>query len=172
MERQPELPTNRRLTQDGRGDRVFDLLKLMLVLLRREFEVNVSLTVAWHHLAQVEQWPTWAKHIKHVELQPKGELTPNTVGRFRLTNGVKSVFKMTEINPSRNWKWAGPFLWLVVHYDHQFEKIEAGRTKLTWLVSADGFGVSILGRLFAAIYNNNLDKAIPRLIGEMNALQE
>ena len=79
---------------------------------------------------------------------------------------------MTEIDPFRNWKWAGPFLWLVVHYDHQFERIEDRRTKLIWSVSADGFAVSILGRLFAAIYNRNLDRAIPRLISEMNALKE
>ena len=144
----------------------------MLLLLRREFEVNVSLVMAWKHLAKVEQWPTWAKHIKSAELQPKGELTLATVGRFRLTNGVKSAFKMTEINPFQNWKWVGPFLWLVVHYDHQFERIEERRTKLIWSVSADGFAVSILGRLFAVIYNRNLDNAIPCLIGEMNALKE
>ena len=38
----------------------------------------------------------------------------STVGSFYLANGVKSDFKMTETNPSRNWKWAGPFLWLMV----------------------------------------------------------
>ncbi len=144
----------------------------MVGLVQREFEVDLPLPSAWKHLAQVEQWPTWARHIKHVELNPKGELTLSTVGSFRLANGVKSDFKMTEINPPRNWKWVGPFLWLVVHYDHRFEWVDERRTKFTWLVSADGFGVSVLGRLFAAIYNSNLDKAIPRLISEMNALNE
>ena len=79
---------------------------------------------------------------------------------------------MTEINPPRNWKWVGTFLWLVVHYDHRFERMDEQRTKLTWIVSADGIGVSVLGRLFAAIYNSNLDKAIPCLISEMNALND
>jgi len=144
----------------------------MLDLIRREFEVAVPLATAWKYLAQVEQWPTWARHIKHVELNPKGDLTLSTVGSFRLANGVKSDFKMTEINPAQNWKWVGPFLWLVVHYDHRFERIDERRTKLTWLVSADGFGVSVLGRLFAAIYNRNLNKAIPCLKTEMIALKE
>ncbi len=144
----------------------------MLDLIQREFVVNLPVSAAWKHLAKVERWPTWAGHIKHVELNPKGELTLGTVGRFRLANGVKSDFKLTEINPRRNWKWAGPFLWLMVHYDHRFEEVDERRTKLTWLVSADGFGVSILGRLFAAIYNSNLDRAIPHLISEMNALNE
>jgi Polyketide cyclase / dehydrase and lipid transport len=144
----------------------------MLDLVRREFEVTVPLSTAWKYLAQVEQWPTWAGHIKHVELNPKGDLTLSTVGSFRLANGVKSHFKMTEINPFQNWKWVGAFLWLVVQYDHIFERIDERRTKLTWLVSADGFGVSVLGRLFAAIYNRNLDKAIPCLISKMIALKE
>src|SRR6185369_5567204 len=138
----------------------------MLDLVRRDFEVDVSLAKAWTHLAQVEQWPTWARHIRHVELNPKGELSLDTVGRFRLANHVKSDFKMTEINPYRNWKWVGAFLWLIVHYDHRFEKVDERRTKLTWLVSADGFGISVLGKLFGAIYSWNLDKAIPRLIQE------
>lgn len=144
----------------------------MLDLVQREFEVNVPLATAWKHLAAVEHWPTWAKHIKRVELHPKGELTRDTVGRFRLANGIKSDFQMVEINQLRNWKWVGPFLWLVVQYDHRFERVDERRTKLTWLVSADGFGVSVFGRLFAGIYNRNLDKAIPRLISELNRLNE
>ena len=144
----------------------------MLDLIRREFIVNLPMSTAWKHLAQVEHWPTWARHIKRVELNPKGELTLTSVGSFRLANGLKSDFKMTEINPSQNWKWVGPFLWLGVHYDHRFEKVDERHTKLLWLVSADGFGVSIVGRLFAAIYNRTLDKAIPHLIREMNALKE
>jgi Polyketide cyclase / dehydrase and lipid transport len=142
----------------------------MLNLIQREFIVDIPLSTAWQHLAQVEHWPAWAKHIRHVELNPKGELTLNTVGSFHLANGIKSDFKMTEINQHRNWKWVGPFLWLMVHYDHKFEKVDERRTKLIWAVGAEGVGVSIFGRLFAAIYNGNLDKAIPRLTVEMNAL--
>jgi hypothetical protein len=144
----------------------------MLDLIQREFVVDVSVPIAWKHLTQVEKWPIWAKHIRHVELKPAGELTLRTVGSFHLANGVRSDFQVTEINPLQNWKWVGPFLWLTVHYDHKFESVNDGHTKLTWLVSADGFGVAILGRLFAAIYNRNLDKAIPRLIVEMNVLED
>src|SRR5262245_26378101 len=142
----------------------------MLDLIQREFEVDVPLEIAWQHLAQVEQWPTWARHIKQVELNPKGQLTLKTVGRFRLANGIRSEFKMTELNPSQNWKWVGRFLWLVVHYDHRFETVSEGRTKLTWLVSANGFAVSVLVILLSAIYNSNLEKVVPLRISEMNAL--
>lgn len=79
---------------------------------------------------------------------------------------------MTEYNPHDNWKWVGPFLWLTVYYDHRFEATDSQHTNLTWTVSAEGFGEFIFGRLFAAIYNLNLNKAIPNLISEMSTLSK
>lgn len=142
----------------------------MLTLIRREFTVDVPLETAWNYLAQVEQWPSWAKHIKFVTLAPKGELTLQSKGAFHLANGIKSEFRMAELNPPRNWKWVGPVLWLMIHYDHQFEAIDRQRTKLIWIVSAEGFGASIFGKFFAAIYGRNLNRAIPNLIAEMKRL--
>jgi hypothetical protein len=82
---------------------------------------------------------------------------------------MKPVFRVTEFNRPRNWKWVGAFLWLTVIYDHQFEALDAGQTKLVFIVEARGFGASILGRPFAWIYRRNLEKAIPLLIREMEA---
>jgi len=117
----------------------------------------------------VEQWPSWAAHIKRIDLEPPGQLGAQSTGVIHLVNGMKPVFRMTEFNPPRNWKWVGAFLWLTVIYDHQFEQLDAEHTKLTWIVQATGFGASVLGRLFAKIYRGNLGKAIPLLIAEMNA---
>ena len=71
----------------------------MITLLRREFKVDIPREKAWQHLARVEQWPSWAKHIKHVEMTPAGELGPKSTGIIHLSNGVKSAFRMTEFNP-------------------------------------------------------------------------
>ena len=141
----------------------------MVTLIQREFTVGVPLHNAWEHLARVEKWPSWAPHIKKIELQPPGELGPQSTGVIHLTNGMKPAFRMTEFNPPRSWKWVGSFLWLTVIYDHQFEELEAEHTKLTWIVQATGFGASVLGRLFAKVYRGNLEKAIPLLIAQMNA---
>ena len=124
---------------------------------------------AWQHLARVEQWPNWAKHIKQVEMQPPGELGPESTGRMLLTNGLKPVWRVTEFNLYRNWKWVGNFLWLTVHYDHHFEAVNSTQTKMTFVVEATGFGVSVLGRAFAKIYSKTLDPAIALLVDEMNA---
>lgn len=88
-----------------------------------------------------------------------------------LSSGLKSKFQMAEFNLHRNWKWVGPLLWLTIHYDHVFSAESNRQTKLAWVVEVEGFGVSIFGKLFAMIYNRNLNKAIPRLIAEMNSLE-
>ena len=139
----------------------------MVQLIRREFVINIARPSAWAHLARVERWPSWAQHIKKVDLDPPGELTSHSKGLFRLSNRIKSQFVVTEFDRPRGWKWVGPFLWLTVHYDHRFEELTDRKTKLTWIVEADGFGASVFGRIFAAVYNANLDRAIPKLIGEM-----
>jgi hypothetical protein len=141
----------------------------MITLLRREFTVELPLEEAWQYLARVEQWPSWARHIKQVEVQPPGELGPESTGRLHLTNGLKPTFTVTEFNPYRNWKWVGRFLWLTCHYDHRFEELNPAQTRLTWVIEANGFGKSVLGRLFARIYSKSLDRAIPLLLEEMNA---
>jgi hypothetical protein len=136
----------------------------MIRLLRREFDVPVSLTNAWHFLARVQEWPRWAAHIRHLDVVPAGELGPASSGRIYLANGIRSAFRMREFQPGKNWEWVGPFLWLTVHYDHQFEAVSQNRTRLTWLVDAEGLGASIFGRVFAKVYSRNLDKAIPVLV--------
>ena len=140
----------------------------MVTLLRREFTVNAPLEASWQHLARVEEWPSWAKHIRRVELTPSRPFAADSEGVIYLSNGVRSAFRMTEFSPPRNWKWVGRFLWLTVHYDHRFEPVDLRTTKLTWVVEAEGFGVSVFGRLFAKVYNSNLDRAIPLLVEQLN----
>jgi hypothetical protein len=141
----------------------------MNTLLRRELTVDLPQARAWHHLARVEQWPSWAKHIRHIEMTPARELGPHSNGIIYLSNGLKSSWTVTEFNPPHNWKWVGRFLWLTVEYDHVFEAVHAEKTRLIWTVGAKGFGVVLLGRLFAKIYNKNLDRAIPLLVAEMGS---
>jgi hypothetical protein len=104
---------------------MLETLGEMIELIRREFTVSLPLQRAWDHLARVEQWPSWAPHIKKIELHPSGELGPESTGVIHLSNGMKPTFRMTEFNPPENWKWVGPFLWATVIYDHRFEALDA-----------------------------------------------
>ena len=141
----------------------------MRELVRREFMVDVPLQEAWNRLAKVESWPSWAKHIKHVTLQPSGPLTRHSAGVFRLVGGVRSTFRMEAYEPPRRWQWVGRFLSVDVHYDHRFEVVDDQHTLLVWTVCAEGLGAASLGRVFGAIYARNLDRAIPNLQAEMRS---
>ena len=140
----------------------------MIELVVRAFTADVALQDAWDHLAQVEHWTSWAKHIKRVSLEPPGPLTDASEGAFRLAGGARSTFRMEIYDPPKRWQWVGRFLTTKVHYDHHFEELNPTQTKLTWVVEAEGFGISVIGRLFARIYRKDLDKAIPALIDEMD----
>jgi len=137
-------------------------------LLQREFELPVPLALAWSRLAQVEEWPRWAAHIERIVLQPPGEVGPASSGTIHLRNGIRSTFRMREFHPGRSWCWAGPFLWLTVHYDHRFDAISPERSRLTWTIDGEGLGVRLLGPWFAAIYARSLDRAIPRLVRSLS----
>lgn len=138
-------------------------------LINRQFIVNVSLERAWQHLSQVQQWPSWARHIRQIELRPDGVLGSQSSGVIHLSNGMKSTFRMTEYNPGHNWKWAGPFLWLTIEYDHRFESLNSNQTRLRFIVDGHGFAVGVFGRIFAKIYRRNLEKAIPRFVNEVES---
>lgn len=143
----------------------------MIRLLQRQFEVSAPLPDAWRFLARVQEWPRWAAHIRQVDVTPAGEVGPDSCGCIHLQNGIRSTFRMREFRAGKSWKWVGPFLWLTVHYDHQFDAVGPSRTRLTWVVDAEGFGAAVFGRLFAAVYSKNLDKAIPTFVssvGRMN----
>lgn len=139
----------------------------MTRLLERHFTVRTTLEMAWAHLERVEQWPSWARHIRRIELRPSGPLTLHSEGAIQLTTGIRSTFRVEELNRGCNWRWVGPFLWLTVHYDHQFATIGPQETEVRFIVDAEGLGVALFGRIFAAIYARNLDRAIPNLIREL-----
>ncbi len=134
-------------------------------LLERSFDAPCALEAAWARLARLDDWPSWARHIRQIDVAPAGPLGPATSGVIRLANGLRSRFTMTAFEPLRRWEWSGPFLGLAIHYDHRFDAIGADVTRLTWTVAAEGRLAALLGPLFAAIYARQLDRAIARLQG-------
>lgn len=140
----------------------------MIELVRRTFDVDATVPAAWTHLALVEAWPSWAKHITSVTLAPPGALTATSQGEFRLKGGIRSTFRVEDFDYPRRWRWAGSFLTVRVHYDHLFDDGPRG-ARLTWIVAADGLGAGTVGRVFAAIYARNLDRAIPNLQAQLRA---
>ena len=110
------------------------------------------------------------RHIKDVKLSPSGDISHNSVGSLRLTNGIESEFRVTEFQLHHNWKWRGPFLWMDMEYDHRFEPLGDYKTIFTWIIEGEGMGASTIGRVFAWQYKRNLDNAIPILQHEISNL--
>jgi hypothetical protein len=142
----------------------------MITLLNREFIVDASIDTSWSHLAKIEEWPSWARHIKDVKLLPSGDISHNSVGSLILTNGIKSEFRVTDFQLHKNWAWKGPFLWMSMEYNHRFESLGYDKTKFIWIIKGEGIGVSTIGRVFAWQYKRNLNKAIPLLQLEISNL--
>lgn len=55
-----------------------------------------------------------------------------------------------------------------VAYHHQFEAPDAKHTRLSFVIAAIGFGACLRGPPFALLYRPSLDRAIPRLVNEVN----
>ena len=125
---------------------------ILSTLVNRDFIVDASIEIAWAHFAKIEQWPSWARHIKDVKLVPPGDICPTSTGSLKLTNGIESEFRVTEFQLHQNWKWRGPFLWMRIDYDHRFEPLENSKTKFTWIIKGEGIGSSTIGRVFAWQY--------------------
>jgi hypothetical protein len=79
---------------------------------------------------------------------------------------------MEELNHGTSWKWAGRFLWLLIHYDHEFKGRGPRECEVVFRLDGEGFGVSVFGRLLAWIYKRNLEEAIPNLVREMESEQD
>jgi polyketide cyclase/dehydrase/lipid transport protein len=138
-------------------------------LIDQSFRVKASLSVAWNHLARIEDWPTWARHIRSVARTPPGPLSIRTCGTILLSNGISTTFKMIEFEPMRHWKWRASFLGARIDYDHAFAEADPGRTEVRFTIDASGWQVPFIGPIFAGIYRRNLRRAIPLLIAEIES---
>ena len=133
----------------------------------RAFTVRAPIAAAWDHLGRVEQWPSWAKHIRHAAVEPPGSLGPASRGTFKLSNGVSTTFQMVEFRPQQSWKWIGSLLGATIHYDHVFEPVAPGETRIRFTVDSTGGLTPLLGGIFGWIYRRNLERAIPLLTAEI-----
>ncbi len=106
----------------------------------KSFVARAPLEVAWNHLAQIEAWPSWAKHIR---------------------------FRMIDFEPLRHWKWAGSFLGSQILYDHIFSEDTPNQTTIRFTVDTGGGPAVLIRGIFGWIYRRNLERAVPLLVQEI-----
>lgn len=139
-------------------------------VVERSFVVEAPLNVVWDYLARVDQWPSWAPHIKRVEITPPGPVTERSRGVLHQGKGLTTTFMVTDHHYLRNWTWRGRALGIEVEHDHRFEPVSERRTQVTLTAGCRGAGAGLTIKLFTALHGRSLDRAIPLLIAEVNRL--
>jgi hypothetical protein len=139
-------------------------------LVERSFTTTATPDAVWRHLANVTAWPSWARHIRRVTLDPPGDLTPTTRGRLVLKPAIPTTFRMTALAAPHSWSWRGSFLGTTLDYDHRIEPVSDGGTRITFTIDGSGATAKVVGPVFARVYGRILDRAIPHLIDELDAL--
>jgi hypothetical protein len=133
----------------------------------RTFTVRAPLHDAWEHLRRVEEWPSWARHIRHATVEPPGLLGPESRGVFKLANGGRAAFRMVEYLPERSWKWIGSFLGATIHFDHVFEAVTPRETRIRFTVDSEGGLTFLVGGIFGWFYRRDIERAVPRFAAEV-----
>lgn len=133
------------------------------------FVVRAPLEVAWNHVAEVENWPTWARHIRSVRKVPPGPLSSSSRGTLRLANGIATRFEMIEFERLEHWKWASRFFGSQILYDHIFSQLQPEQTTIRFTVDITGALGVLIGGIFGRIYRKNLERAVPLLVRQIEA---
>lgn len=139
-------------------------------LVERSFTTKADPGGTWAHLSHVTAWPSWAHHIRRVTLDPPGALTPTSRGRLLLQPAVPTTFRVTALHAPHSWSWRGKFMGMTLDYDHRVQPLPAGGTRVTFTIDGSGATSRAVGPLFARVYGRILDRAIPHLVAELDAL--
>jgi hypothetical protein len=139
-------------------------------LVERSFEVRAPANTVWTHLANVVAWPSWARHIRKITLDPPGELTPATRGRLIIKPMITTTFVMTALDAPRSWSWRGKFAGTTLDYDHRIDEVDDRTSKVTFTIEGSGATARVVGPAFAFAYGRILDRAIRNLIAQLDAL--
>lgn len=141
----------------------------MSEVVREQVIVDRSPSAAWNHLAHLENWPSWAGHIKRMEPTPRGDLTASTQVILHMRAGPRNKMIVTEYDPPHRWVWEGRSFGVTTRFEHKFEAIDENRTRIWFLAGMSGPLSFLTGGLFGRMMHRYLTRALPKLKSEMEA---
>lgn len=139
----------------------------MREVVREQVTVDVPPSAAWDHLSRLEEWPSWAGHIRRMEPDPVGELTGSTEVMLSMRAGPRTRMVVTDYDPPRSWVWEGTSYGVTTRFEHRFEELDAGETRIWFLASTSGRLAGVVGWMFGKLMHRNLARVLPRLKAEM-----
>ncbi len=141
----------------------------MREVVREEVVVNRPPWDAWNHLVQLKEWPSWAGHIRSMDPTPPGELTAETSVVLQMDAGPRTTMKVKEYDPPRSWVWEGRSMGVTTRFEHRFEEVDEGRTRIWFLAWTSGPLSFIGGRVFGKMMHRYLTTALPKLKAEIES---
>ena len=141
----------------------------MRQVVREEVVVDRSPSVAWKHLAKLEEWPSWAVHIRRMDPNPPGDLTDSTQVVLHMRAGPRTKMIVTEYDPPQRWVWEGRSFGVTTRFEHKLEEIGGGRTRIWFLAWMSGPLAGPAGWTFGKMMRRSLAQALPKLKGEIEA---
>ena len=138
-------------------------------VVREQVVVDRPATEAWDHLSQLERWPSWAGHIKSMKPTPPGTLTAETKVDLQMRAGPRNTMVVTEYDPPRGWVWEGRSMGVTTRFEHRFEELEAGQTRIWFLAWVSEPLAGPGGWMFGRMMRRALGVALPKLKAEIEA---
>jgi hypothetical protein len=141
----------------------------MREVVREEVVVDRPPADVWKHLSMLEEWPSWAGHIRRMDPTPPGELTASTKVVLHMRAGPRTTMTVTEYNPPRRWVWEGRSFGVTTRFEHKLEELGEGRTRVWFLAWVSGPIAGPVGWSFGKMMHRYLGRALPKLKAEIEA---
>lgn len=139
----------------------------MREVVREQVVVERSPQEAWDHLARLEQWPSWAAHIRRMEPMPPGNLTSSTRVVLHMRAGPRTTMTVTEYDPPKRWVWEGKSFGTMTRFEHQLEPVGEGHTRIWFLAWMSGPFARPGDWIFGKMMSRYLATALPKLKKEI-----
>jgi hypothetical protein len=138
-------------------------------VVREQVVVDRPAAEARKHLAKLQEWPSWAAHIRRMDPTPPGELTASTQVLLHMRAGPSTNLIVTEYDPPRRWVWEGRSFGVTTRFEHALEEIGEARTRIWFLAWMSGPLAGPGGWVFGKMMHRYLCRALPKLKREMEA---
>ncbi|MGH2722236.1 MAG: hypothetical protein ACRDJO_11660 [Actinomycetota bacterium] len=98
---------------------------------------------------------------------PPGELTASTEVVLHMRAGPGTKMVVTQYDPPQCWVWEGRSFGVTTRFEHTFEDIGEGRTRIWFLAWMNGPLAGPVGWIFGKTMHRYLADALPELKGEI-----
>jgi Polyketide cyclase / dehydrase and lipid transport len=103
---------------------------------RHSVEADVSVEAVWALYEDVTTWPSWDDQAERITRD--GPFAPGTTGTMRFTGQDPLSYRLTKVEPLREFVDETPAGPLLVRVSHRLEPLRPGRVRITHEAEVQG----------------------------------